>query len=380
MNKKSLLVAPALGVLLLAAAGSVGGTVAWFSSVSSVQANVTSFKAYAIDGNLSVTGGYVGNSAGYGISSVDNATSIPEITMDSGNRMTHASYDHINDMLFTRSSEGDNGTRDVTEAGNWIAKANYDGTGVGQGHNVYWAVKWTLTFTYSWASEDAVNLYFDPASNVVNNTTHDDYNREKVGGYAVGDIVRHGDVLYRCNTAIAANSEDWTPAHWTAAEDTVKGLRIAFIGEAYAESSPGVQTSTTTAGTTANKRVWSKHRAGDAGDATQPHHIKDGEGAANPDYYLTGTEYSDPYLIDTDFRTQKRTEGVAIEADDSWLEVDCLAQLKRDSAKTSVVKFTCVAWFEGTDPSIVDSAVLEDAIDADLKFYTREAKGDAINS
>ena len=53
--KKSLLIAPALGVLVLAAAGSVGGTVAWFTANTEWTMTAQTFAITKLDGSLSAT-------------------------------------------------------------------------------------------------------------------------------------------------------------------------------------------------------------------------------------------------------------------------------------------------------------------------------------
>ena len=57
-------------------------------------------------------------------------------------------------------------------------------------------------------------LWTAPGGDASSDMIADEYDAEKVDGYAVGDYCYRDGTLYRCNTAIPAGGETWTPAHW----------------------------------------------------------------------------------------------------------------------------------------------------------------------
>lgn len=150
--KKSLLIAPALGVLVLAAAGSVGGTVAWFSANSTWTMDANNFAITKLDGNLEAE-----ITEGTGTKKKADADVIyvaEDAANDSPNELTHASYDYASDKVFV--STGGTSYAVKTEL---LAKAKKDTV---QPHNVYYAVTWTVTFHYTFPADTTpVNLYFD---------------------------------------------------------------------------------------------------------------------------------------------------------------------------------------------------------------------------
>lgn len=304
--KKSLLVAPALGVLLLAAAGSVGGTVAWFSSVSSVETQIGTFEATQLDGSLAVdfTAGIGTQLRNAGDSKqgieVENKTVESEKVFS---KMTHASYDHISNKLFTISSEETTGIREVSSENNRQAWKAKDG--------VYYAVTWTMTFTYTFATESNVNLYFNVDSTL-------------------------------------------TPAD-TEKVDAATGFRLAFVGQ--------------TAGKT-SKRIWAKNQT-----STNVKYVKNSEVTkAEPntkEVNRAGFTYANGEVIDST-TTTKHAEGSAIKTDTSSESIYLGVFEKPNNGDTATISFECVAWFEGTDPNVAETTNQFTALSGALKFYTRE--------
>ncbi len=312
MKKKSLLVVPALGVLLLAAAGSVGGTVAWFSSVSSVKANAGTFASKATDGSLTLQMG-----AGHG-TTAEEVDGVQSAKVASGDFMTHASYDHATQSLCTRSSETASGVRDVTDT-NWIAKENFQGQ-----NDIYWAVSWTMTFTYTFATESYVNLYFDPTS------------------------------------TLSDSSEG-------AGTKTAQGFRIAFVGEANGTGS------TTTAKNTANTRIWAKNQTASAAKYVPS------SSYATANAYQGAAYDPNTIIMDSAYCVEgnKIAEGTVVN-NNSTQSTSWLGQFGKATADstTSVLKFTCVAWFEGTDASVVTGSVMS-SLSAAMNFYVRQSSVNA---
>lgn len=331
--KKSLLVVPAMGVLLLAAAGSVGGTVAWFTSVSSVDAAVGKFQATTMDGNLAVVLTAI---TAKGTTQVVDSQSQPtgEIVVTDGAYLTHASFDHkaSNQTIYTYSNDNSNKVRAVVDSThtNWVAK---DGAPEA-GEKIYWAVSWTMAFTYAFATEESAYLFFNPNSTLINWVE----DSEHPGEYVQQDIT------------------DNSTTH-----NTIKGFRIAF----------------TTSDNDGNTRVWGKYRNANSGDnLVQAHHIY-GEDSnfSNSNYGLTGTPYNGDF-IGAEMNTF-HAEGADLSNTDYSGALECLGVFNKPSnGTTDTITFTCVAWFEGTDPDVVSAATGEttvmNKVSASMKFYARE--------
>ena len=164
--KKSKIIVPALGVLLLSTAASISGTVAWFTASRTFSTHVNAFSVGSVDGNLSgVVAGVVGSKAG--TTTVANDTAIFAVG-DVTSILTDASYDCSSGILYTdepiTSEEGsgvntssfiDLGT---TNATNWKA-------GSKSGSDYYYAVQWTITLKYEGSAiANDVHIFFDQAA------------------------------------------------------------------------------------------------------------------------------------------------------------------------------------------------------------------------
>ena len=376
MKKKSLLVVPALGVLLLAAAGSVGGTVAWFSSVSSINTEISSFQATRLDGNLSVV---FGADANRGTELINDSDASEGVQIISGSKMTHASFDHVvsGGKLSTVSSETASKLREVATLNSvgaeWKAK-----TGLGGGtYDVYWAVYWTMTFSYNFALEAKADLFLDPSSVLSYTSSAPAY--DAANTYAVGTAVKKDGVVYVCKTAITS-AHAWDAEEWDATEDTVKGLRIAFLDAGTATTDSSVA-----------PRVWAPYRP--TSGAGTPKYIANADISAGSDKHAyddcTGV-YASNVLIGDDFDDKdledkyecKLAEGsiVTSHAYDSSHKYmkGYLGTFSSNSGAITTANITlkCVAWFEGTDAAIAPNTLAENmnAITAAMNFYTRENK------
>ena len=359
--KKSILVAPALAVLLLGAAGSVGGTVAWFSASSSAQLDASQFKATVLDGDLQVdVYGGKGTVA-------NNTTKIVTVgKADEGHTMaangaglTHASFDHNNSKVYTLSSDTVSGLRPVTSATNWEAKSTSVNTAAQEEPDayedtkVYWAVSWRMVFTYQFALESKVNLFLD---------------NSETNGSTVSSVLSASDKA-------AAK----TAAQTTSGLDTLKSFRIAFVptksisesAEFGLAAASGEGAKQTTTGSFVNNRIWADNQT-----ASACRYINDTNALAaeNKTYSTTGSEYGSNEVIGSDKVAARPAEGVPISlTTETNRVVYQLGQFSNSNGTVSTAKLdiTCVAWFEGTDPNTVSAAYL-DTVVANMKFYTRE--------
>lgn len=304
--KKSKIIIPALGMLILSTAASVTGTVAWFTTVSSATANITSFAVRKLGGDLS----YV-VAAGTGTKKVDS-TDTSSITLDGDNpALCDASFNHTTKHPWKANSSATAFTEITTEN-----VANWGVTSITPAQVTYYAVSWSYTFTYTFGGDTtAVNLYLDS----------------------------------QASTATSTKNSDAADGH---SEQTYKGFRIAFINEA-----------------ASRKVVWAKNQAAanckfiDA-DTT----VAYSGDPATPTYTNNGT-YSNVNSSTAAGDLLDSTGLAPLGESDAGVatRTDYLGQF---TAAANTITIKCVAWFEGTDPNVINEAEM-DTVAAALSFYTR---------
>lgn len=321
--KKSLLIAPALGVLVLAAAGSVGGTVAWFSSNTAWDNKAGEFAITKLDGNLTAA---VSSGVGTKVSTANakNIVVAEEGANTNKNKLTHGSYDYKGGKAYVLQTEAHDDIpavfakkeeADALSTG-WKAAEKDTVQPIKKANNVYYAVSWQVAFTYAFpADKTAVNLYFD-----FNSTD---------------------------GSKAAKDEED----HSTKEHQTYKGFRVAIVGQAAGDNGATY------------KRVWAPNQT----TLAQAQKYVAGEGN---DLVGARALYSTDDLIYT--ATTKINEGQKGANE----RPDCIGQFTTDTENASkTLTFKFVAWFEGEDENVVDDAELQTIPNVSLKFYTRQDDG-----
>ena len=168
--KKSKIIIPALGILLLSTAASISGTVAWFTASRTFSTQVSEFGVGSIDGELKAT---VAADIGTKVGSSDN---IIELAVGSTKSiLTDASYDSSAAKVYTDNALV---TEDETIGGVGFNETSFhlvgtDGTrtsanlkaGTKDSKDYYYAVTWTITLKYQGAAtSDNVHMLFDSAT------------------------------------------------------------------------------------------------------------------------------------------------------------------------------------------------------------------------
>ena len=291
--KKSKIIIPALGMLILSTAASVTGTVAWFTTVSSATANITSFAVRKLGGDLS----YV-VAAGTGTEKVDSSDTSSITLTGTNPAMCDASFNHSTKHPWKANSTASAFTEITTEN-----VANWGVTSASPAQVTYYAVSWSYTFTYTFGGDStAMNLYFDSAASTVTPT----------------------------QTQAAAGSQT---------EQTYKGFRIAFICDS---SSRAV--------------VWAKHQS-----SANCHYVTAANNQAGAYSNVNSTSAAGDLIDSTNMTAiSENSTGTVARA-------DYLGQFTT-AANTLTIK--CVAWFEGTDPNVINGSEM-DSVAAALTFYTR---------
>ena len=319
--KKSKIIIPALGMLLLSTAASVTGTVAWFTSMQTGSAEITSFAVTKTGGTLETelvpgNGTELNGSATTGSIVLKGTVSTAGDTTDDA-ILTHGSYDHTQDSIWKPNDALDTFTKAERPTTGTGYQWTVDGTS-GAAGKIYYAVSWTINFNYTFSADTRdVYLYFDGSAGGSSTFTY-----TKADG-----------------TAVASGN---------GVLNTYKGFRLAMVGTKKVIWAPGTSTVADeqyqSGGTDADVTAYGTHNTyvstGSLIDAAGYAHIKSGT-------LSTPTERAD-YLGTFQFSNANST------------------------TKVCTLAVVCVAWYEGNDSNVVDTAEL-DKVSAALGFYTRIA-------
>lgn len=308
--KKSLLVAPALGVLVLAAAGSVGGTVAWFTSNVTWEMSAETFAITKLDGNLTATlsagiGTYKTSDTAVEVKTKTSGEAVtPETFRD--NKLTHGAIDVKTGNLYVKEGSvyTKKGNTSDAPATGWIGREYSEGK---VANDTYYAVTWDVTFSFKFESDITdINLYFDYANST------------------------------------ATRSSEQTGTHLA-----YQGFRIGMIGSAANDNGAG-----------SYKRVWAPF-------STEQKHV---EKKADADDGQAVNTYAGRTFIGSDFEADE----IGLGAKGVNERGDCIGQFHAANVDSTVqLTYTFAAWFEGEDSNVVDDAKLE-SVSCGLKFYTRQ--------
>lgn len=169
--KKSKIIIPALGILLLSTAASISGTVAWFTASRTFSTSVSEFGVGSIDGELkAVVGAGVGTKVGandYTILLATGDTPTASVLTD-GSYDSSAAKVYTDNAVTTEEGEGIN-TNDFLVVGTdgTRTEANLK-AGTKDSKNYYYAVTWTIKLTYEGsATSDNVHMLFDSAASSI---------------------------------------------------------------------------------------------------------------------------------------------------------------------------------------------------------------------
>ena len=301
--KKSKIIIPALGMLILSTAASVTGTVAWFTTVSTAQANLTSFAVRKLGGDLGLVIKTAADGESYGVGTDLSGGSVVLAGTDPA--LCDASYKHTSTASVYKANASANAFQTVASSG-WKVTSG--------GKDTYYAVSWTLEFTYTFGGDATnVNLYYD-------------LDQASLTGTQV-----------TAGNGVNASKETW------------KGFRIAFIS--------GARTLVWAGGHTSSEASGLKYQAGTA--------------VAN------ATTYTSPNATNGDLVTGFGASGDYAAAVHASSEDDPAAATRADYIGTfttanNTLSVQCIAWYEGNDANVVNGARM-DTVAAVMAFYTRTA-------
>ena len=387
--KKSLLVVPALGVLMLAAAGSVGGTVAWFSSVNTFNTAISSFSVGRVNGNLSVE-----MTAGRGTKKVGDAIVVG--AADGNVKMTHGSFKH------TVETVGDGSVYTVTNQSVARLTGEHNEGGTYTGVVAIDAAKFLLASkqiagTYTFTFKDAETDYYSmegttsitAVANIALGDLSDVWGLTCTGAHTPDDTIKIAltntyalDTDWMYSTA-KIDSNYWyyavswnmtftydfgsdpnprkvyfdvsnshadptvgTAAQGGASEKTQKGFRLAFHNK------------------TTRNLIWAPLQD----QPSDIHYVTDinaiGSYANNATEHLIYSGLENNKLVASGSASVNPGENVGM---------NYICTLAPDDGNAgngieNVVDINCVAWFEGTDPNVINRAEMNN-IAASLSFF-----------
>ncbi len=349
--KKSKIIVPALALITATTVASVTGTVAWFTASRAVTVNASTFIATKLESALNVTcEGRIGTAA-----TTDKKGITTTTETNTSNLLTHGSYDaqaHANGSLYVADVNDDGETIDSfsdlgnettaksstasTTANKWLAR-----TGTNQ--NIWYGVSWTMTFSLEAETTNTTDyLFIDVAGSSFTNS--------------------------------ATTSTDPT---------TMPGFRIAFMtsSKCLVLGGDDVKTHVDASTTLYTKADTSEGKTPDSDTVYYTKNGSDYTSAGKLTSFTSGTEY---YTKTPTYSSFGDNDYVAISDTTAKVtdvnETDSLSSNKFNLGKVGTatgnsLTITCVAWYEGSDPYVMNTNNNTDVnmseVTASLNFYTR---------
>lgn len=363
--KKSKVIIPALGVLILSTAASVTGTVAWFTANRTATITAGEFAVVNTNDNLAVTLGAGVATAKASDTSIANSGSL-----------TDGSFNHLyiadNPVLPII-----NPNVSKTKVLSAVALSSANTTNLSRGTNVYTAMTWTMTFTieFSEAANKHLGLYLDLSD-------AETYMHEKVT-YASEHTIKPTEAgTYYSDAACTADAQAKESGQTLAAgtyykaapEASGKAFRIAFV--------PTAMTKTDGNYGMAYTKVWADNEAsGETNNGLTAcqfvnQHAVDanlvGTAYATDTVSYNGTSYAAATASDV---LMNSGDNDAIPADDARSTTTALSTDRNylgyfacTPSATKSITYTCVAWYEGSHPQVQTNTTELEKIVVSMKF------------
>ncbi len=338
--KKSKVLIPAMALLLFSTAASITGTVAWFTSSRTFTMSAGQFEVAKLDGSLNVT-------LAAGIGTVKQSDS--SIVLDAATRLVDSSVD-LGGIAYRKVRDAANSyTSYGTPVSTWKLTTRNE-------KNYYVAVSWTMTFTYDFATESGpVGIYLNLKDSLFTQAEATDGAGANTGGQS-----SKGFRILFANSTTAALSTVWGNhvaelnagvAEFDSETAYEVNAKVVYQGDVYQ------CTVATTADTPFNPAQWSKTYESSLAKTPALANLKYvSSTSATADY--TATNY-----VTTNGGYSPYSDGAGHES-----AAERIATLTKTSHESETI--TCVAWFEGTDPNVVNSTFMQ-YVNASMTFYAR---------
>ena len=309
--KKTRILIPALAMIAFSTAASIAGSVAWFTASRQTSVNAGTYAVVKTTANLDCTvTGVLGTSAS------GNVVTVTDV-------LTDGSFNHKTGKIYQPNSSGTG----FAETNPEVAYDDADveekltrGTTSGESpKTIYTAVMFELAFK--------INL-----------------------GSANNDYGLFLDCYNHTNAGAGDEEATHEGSKFTCADDylyTAPGFRMGF----YSTS------------TNAQKRV-----IGALQTAANSHYVGDNDGTDAYDFSdpTTAQDYSSDLVYDT---YDEALPAANANRATVLARPDCLGHFAYNANTSVTLTYTVVAWFEGTDPEIVNRAALTEYQSVTAKLY-----------
>lgn len=320
MKKSKLIVPAALAVMLLSTAASVTGTVAWFTANRTVSIDADNFEVVSTDGSLSysLTAGNCTSVTGSGTSAKVSVSTDLKLTDASVDFTTASAPRVFTDEALDTGNQPNTFSEVTLGSGKTFLSANEYAV-PGTNNTVFYCATWKITFSYDFnGGPTSVDLFFNAGESTMSYT----------------------------KTRDALNS---------ATTNTFTGFRIGMATSSKAivfadHETLGYCNYITQSGTNA-AAVASSAAAGSYAAYT----LVSASGGNLVDSSITTSNFA----LAVDGTNGNTSRG------------DYLGTISKPAeGTTGTFDVNCYAWFEGTDPGIVNNSEFHKMASA-LKFYTR---------
>ena len=328
--KKTKILIPALGMMMLSTAAAVSGTMAWFTATRSITVSTTDFAVESLDGALTAVSN---NLCGTNAPATSAAGTTSAVSLATNVKLCDSSFNHANGELFTDVIGNDDVQTGHVKVGDLddLTGSNTTAWSV-NGTTTYYAAAFQITFTYTFKGDTtARHLFFD--TNLSSSEAE-----KQVGDYGEND-------------------------HWR----TSRGFRIALINDDENDQ---------------QQIVWAPQRG-----SADKYYVDGGAGDTDVTYsYVTGNALDalGTYNVTKDAAAQSLLcsqttnnklstyAGDNPNADtDHTNRFDYLGTITNTSG-SGLLTIKVVAWFEGTDPEVINKSTM-DQVSTTMKFYVRTA-------
>lgn len=318
--KKSKIIVPALGILLFSTAASISGTVAWFTASRTYEADAGNFAVVSTKNNLEV------EMAG-GIGTQLNASDETVIELANANyKLTDSSVDASNKYLIAPDAAGTKVGKLVSLDSAVIGTDASTANGMFRETNIYSAFTWTIDFKLSMGSvNQTIGLFFD-------------------------------------NSLSSVTLSNGNPV-----TDTGKGFRVAFIPMTVADANNGAGIA----------KVWAPNQTGTHAEGNPSTNVNNVRYTAYSASIVAGTtelagiaaNYSGNVLMDSSNSSLAVPEDSAAGATTS--AVNYMGTFTYAADSVVHLKYQVVVWYEGTDPTIVNTEdTVYEIVKANMHFGT----------
>ena len=323
--KKSKIIVPALAVLLLSTAASVTGTVAWFTANRVFEMKAGQFAVVNTKNNLEA------------VVTPQVGTTKPgdkDIVVPASNKLTDASF-NFNSVQRDIIEPDENGEK-LDNIIKLAQATSANSSMLERETNIYSAFTWDIQFkmSFSTSAENNVGLYFDLSKSWAHEVTifeasHVITAKEAGDYYSNPDLTGTHFEVHENDVVGAA--EKITAGTWykAAPDDTGKGFRMAFAP---------IHTDGTSVGYT---KVWAPHQENtDTPAATNLYYIDDNTVAAYDDFDAEHTYAVDDYVIYQNAVYKCKVAGANAWNVANWDKVNPTLESLKTAVGTSTSKVT----------------------------------------